>query len=557
VRLAPGASLFLASCALALGVAAACRREARPAGRFVLISLDTLRADHLGAYGYGRPTSPFLDALAGRATLFENAVVALPGTLPSHMSMFTGLYPPEHGVYPEKSLASAIRTLPEVLHGEGFRTGGHTEGGYVAGRYGFSRGFDEWSDESPMVEGPKGLVKSRDAVKRTFRLGLEFLRRARRRDAFFLFLHTYSIHDPYDPPEEYRARYWSGPPPDGAFPPSGADLAAYNLGQRDLVPRAVEYYRALYDAQIRYTDDVLRDFFEGLAGLGLKDSVTVVLTSDHGEEFLEHGKLVHEQVYPECLHVPLVVLRPGQRAGRRVSALVRTIDLAPTLFELAGIPPARWPPVSGRSLVPLLRGETGPAERDAYAEAFVTRDRAVYRQSLGRLYEYVRREARNDEDGVWVSRSTSLETFAPTLDFWAASYHERRPLLIRVDGDALRTETLDTAGRSFRVPLPPGRGKHRVELSTPGCESPARVGKSSDTRCLSFLLRGLTPSRSELYDLTADPGSTRDLSDERASLARDLASRLGALRFHLVAEPGLLPPDAQQEERLRALGYVR
>jgi arylsulfatase A-like enzyme len=550
-------ALALLACGLALGVAAGCRREARPTGRFILISLDTLRADHLGAYGYERPTSPFLDSLTARGTLFENAVVQLPGTLPSHMSIFTGLYPPEHGVYPEKALAPEIRTLPEVLRAEGFRTGGHTEGGYVAGRYGFARGFDEWSDESPMVEGPGGLVKSRDAVKRTFRLGLEFLRKARDREAFFLFLHTYSIHDPYDPPEGYRSRFWPGPPPEHAFPPNGADLAAFNRGERTLAPRAVDYYRALYDAQIRYTDDVLRDFFRGLDGLGLADSVTVVVTSDHGEEFLEHGELVHEQVYPECLHVPLVVLRPGQREGRRVGALVQSIDIAPTLFELAGIPPARRPPVSGRSLVPLLRGEPGTGEREAYAEAFLTRDRALYRQSEGRLVQYVRREARNEENGVWVTRSTSLETFAPTLEFWALSYHEPRPLRIRVDGAPLRTETLDTAGRSFRLALPPGRGKHRVHLSTPGCASPARLGESDDTRCLSFLLRGIAPSRSELYDLAADPGATRDLSDEQSGLARDLAARLDALRFRLAAEPTTVPVDARQEERLRALGYIK
>jgi arylsulfatase A-like enzyme len=539
------------------GSAAGCRRESRPRGRFILISLDTLRADHLGAYGSARPTSPFLDSLAARGTLFENAVVHLPGTLPSHMSIFTGLYPPEHGVYPEKALAPQIRTLPEVLQAEGFLTGGHTEGGYVAGRYGFARGFDEWSDESPMVEGPGGLVKSRDAVKRTFRLGLDFLKRAREREEFFLFLHTYSIHDPYDPPEKYRAMYWPAPPPDRAFPPNGPDLAAFNRGERELVPRAVEHYEALYDAQIRYTDDVLRDFFAGMAEIGLADSVTVVLTSDHGEEFLEHGKLVHEQVYHECLHVPLVILRPGQREGRRVSALVQSIDIAPTLFDLAAIRPDRRPPVSGRSLVPLLAGESGRGEREAYAEAFVTRDRAVYRHAEGRLFQYVRREARSGEDGVWVTRATSFDTFAPTLEFWAMSYHEPRALRVHVDGKALRTETLDTAGRAFQVTLPPGKGKRRVELSAAGCSSPARLGKSADTRCLSFLLRGLAPSRSELYDLTADPRSSRDLSDDLFGLAGDLASRLDGFRFRPAAEPIPAPLDAEQEHRLRALGYVR
>jgi hypothetical protein len=213
--------------------------------------------------------------------------------------------------------------------------------------------------------------------------------------------------------------------------------------------------------------------------------------------------------------------------------------------------------MSGRSLVPLLEGGRGPAERDAYAEAFLTRDRAVFRQAEGRLLQYVRREERSEGEGVWVTRSTSLETFAPVLEFWAMSYHEPRPLRVRVDGKPLRTEALDTAGRSFQLALPPEGGKRKVELSTSGCVSPARLGKSADTRCLSFLLRGLAPSRSELYDLTADPGSKRDLSSERFRLAGDLAARLDALRFRLAAEPGTAPLDRQQEERLRALGYVR
>lgn len=549
-------TVVLLSCGLVLAGGSGCARERKPRGHFILISLDTLRADHLGAYGYGRPTSPFLDSLARRGTLFENAVAQLPGTLPSHMSIFTGLYPQEHGVYPEGALSPLIRTLPEVLRAEGFRTAGHTEGGYVAGRYGFARGFEEWSDEWPMIQRAGELVKSREAVKRTFRLGLESLRRVRDSDAFFLFLHTYAIHDPYDPPEPYRSLYWPGPPPSGAFAPNGQDLAASNRGERALAPRAVEYYKALYDAQINYTDDVLREFFAGIAALGLADSVTVIITSDHGEEFLEHGKLVHEQVYHECLHVPLLVLRPGRNAGRRVPTLVQSIDLAPTVYELAGVPAARRPPMSGRSLAPLLEGDGSPLGRDAYAEAFVTGDRAVYRQTDAGLFQYLRREPRIAKDGVWVTRSTSLETFSPALEFWAVSYHEPRALRIRVDGKPLRTERLETTGRFFRVPLP-GNGKRRVDLDSTGCLSPASLGESEDARCLSFLLQGLTPSRSELYDLARDPGSTMDLSTARSALAGDLAARLDALRFRRLAEPAPAPLDPEQEELLRALGYVR
>ena len=148
----------------------------------ILISLDTLSAAHLGAYGYELPTSPFFDALAARGALFENAFVQYPSTLVSHMSIFTGLYPQQHGVYPPSyRLSPAIATLPERFAAAGFRTAGHTEGGFVGHGYGFARGFDEFTD--PRVEHTTDIEK-------TLEKGLAFLRRLGAEDRFFLFLHT-------------------------------------------------------------------------------------------------------------------------------------------------------------------------------------------------------------------------------------------------------------------------------------------------------------------------------------------------------------------------------
>lgn len=535
----------------------ACTRGQEPHGRFILISLDTLRADHLGAYGYSRPTSPFIDSLAARSTLFENAVVQLPGTLPSHMSIFTGLHPGEHAVYPpEAVLSPRIQTLPEVLRANRFRTAGHVEGGYVKGSYGFARGFDEWTDPEPMIEQGGRLVKSREAVKRTFASGLDFLRRVKDSDAYFLFLHTYAIHDPYDPPESHRAMFWDREPPRGAFPPDGPELTAYNSGARTLVPGALDYYRALYDAQIRYTDDVLRDFFAGVQSLNLTDAVTIVVTSDHGEEFTEHGKMAHEQVYHESLHVPLLIRLPGQNTGRRVSTLVQSIDIAPTIYELAGIPTAFRPAMSGRSLTPLLEGRGGEGVEEAHAEAFVTGDRALYRQTRDGLFHLVRRAPHRVESHLWVSRSTSFDTFGPTIAFAVQSYHKPRHLQISVDGQPVRMEQMDTSERWLRVAMPSGGGKHSVELAASSCDSPASLGESTDPRCLSFLLKGLTPSRSELYNVTRDAASQLDISREQSALAAELASRLEMLRFRPVADPGRAPADPERDRRLRALGYV-
>jgi len=142
--------------------------ELQPTRGLILISIDTLRADALGAYGYDLPTSPFFDQLAGRGTLFERAVIQYPSTLTSHMSIFTGLYPQEHQVLPPSTvLSAAIPTIPELLQTHGFRTAGHTEGGFVAGGYGFSRGFDEFTDTA---------YRQDTDIERTFDRGLSFLR---------------------------------------------------------------------------------------------------------------------------------------------------------------------------------------------------------------------------------------------------------------------------------------------------------------------------------------------------------------------------------------------
>jgi arylsulfatase A-like enzyme len=547
----------LALCSFCLGAASGCSPGEAPRGRFILISLDTLRADHLGAYGYSRPTSPFFDSLAARGTLFENAIVQLPGTLPSHMSIFTGLYPAEHAVVPPGGvLAPQIRTLPEVLRAHGFSTGGHVEGGYMEGRYGFSRGFDEWSDDSPMVVEHGELRKSSEAVKRTFGRGHEFLERVRGSDSFFLFLHTYSIHDPYDPPEPYRSQYWPQPPPPGAFSPVGAELVAVNDGRREIAPKVAEYFEALYDAQIRYTDDVLRSFFTGLTKLGLAADVTVIITSDHGEEFLEHGKLVHTQVYEENVHVPLLVVGAGQREPRRVRDLVQSIDIAPTVFDLAGIPPDAQPRLSGHSLAPLLAGRPPEPRREAYAEAYLSHDRALYRQTPDSLHKLVRREPTGDASGAWVVGSIVLEAAPPRLRFWAASYREPRELNVKMDGVALGSYRIDPSGRWIGIELSPGPAR-RVVLSSPTCTVPQEVGEGIDSRCLAFRIKGLDLSRRELYDVTADPAERNDLGPQKPALTRKLAERLEEYRFAPLAKPSTRPLDEATEEQLRALGYIQ
>jgi arylsulfatase A-like enzyme len=507
---------------------------------YILISIDTLRADHLGLYGYPRPTSPFLDSLARRATVFEEAYSQFPSTLVSHMSMLTGLYPREHAVAPPDSVLSPrVEMLPEVFQRDGFRTAGYTEGGYVSGRYGFRRGFDELvSHDRP----PRGERQ----VEKTFRRGVRFLESLGPRDRFFLFLHTYAVHTPYDAPRRYQELFWSGPPPAGAIEPTGPALTRWNLDGGSPPRPAVDLLRAQYDAGIRQTDEVLRGFFGELERLGLAGDVTVVITADHGEEFQDHGRFNHTQLYRESLHVPLLVLHPDASAPVRHGGVVQLIDLAPTFYELARLKPRGRP--SGVSLAPLVGSPSPPVPGTAWSEANGG-ERSVYRGERSRLDSLLLFDPAAED---WLPRRVWFDSHGGPLAFQARSFLEPRLLTVRRGNQSLRQVTLVPDWTPVQI-VDPGPG--RLLLEADGCaddpEAPRR-----EPSCHSFQVRGLRLTRIELYDVSRDPGQLRDVSRERMRTTRALLKGLAAFRPRPVAKATTAPLDPELERSLRALGYI-
>lgn len=324
---------------------------ARPGPSAILISLDTLRADHLSTYGYRRETSPHLDAWARGGTVFERCISAATRTEASHMSMFTSLPPSLHGTTIGLSpLQAPVPTLAEVLRAEGLATAAITENGPLAARVGFGHGFERYvENKSPNLKRPEGFIEDTLVDARTW-----LLRNRGRR--FFLFLHTYQVHSPYEPPAEYRELFAEGP--------TGS-------------ARSVRAQIDDYDREIRYTDDVLAEFLEWLRREGFARDTHVVVTSDHGEEFLEHGLIGHENLpYEELLHVPLIWRGPGIARGRRVAEPVSHLDLAPTLLDLLD---AELPPhLRGQSYAGALGSRPGPRADG---------ERTILSESWGKLQE--------------------------------------------------------------------------------------------------------------------------------------------------------------------------
>jgi len=336
-----------------LVLVAGCAEPPRPtpAQNLLLVSLDTLRADHLGAYGYARPTSPRFDGFARRGILFRRAIAQAPSTAPSHGALFSSVYPSAFSASGRELTGPppGIPVLAEILRSHGFATWGFTDGGYVGSAFGFGRGFDVYREE-------------RVGLAQTVPAAVQWLdgHPARR---WFLFVHTYDVHTPYGGSEAARralgARGWRGVTKIGA-----GDLEA--LERSGTPPDDLADLVALYDAGIRHADTLLGELIDALERRGLLASTLAVVTADHGEEFFEHGRTQHKQLYAEPnLAVPLLLLVPG-RPPRVVDAPVELVDVLPTVLELLGLPP--HPGAMGKSLVPLVDGATPGDAALAYAE---------------------------------------------------------------------------------------------------------------------------------------------------------------------------------------------
>ena len=319
----------------------------------VLILVDTLRADHLGAYGYSRPTSPSLDAVASRGVLFEQAIASAPWTLPSAMALLTGRLPSGHRVENDgMKLPAGIPTLAQVLKDAGYRTSAVVSHIYVSGLFGFDRGFDHFEDFGLTRDYRFEAGREPRAEAVTDR-ALEQIRVLKGRP-FFLLVHYFDPHWDYDPPPPFKTRFTG--PYQGTMTGSYQSFSRYIQPGAELAPEDRRHLVDLYDGEIAYTDSQVGRLLEGLREAGAGGGTVVVVTSDHGEEFKEHGSLGHgRNLYDEVVKVPLIVADLRVKgAARRVAEQVRSIDIFPTLCELAGA--AVPPEVQGRSLVPWLSG---------------------------------------------------------------------------------------------------------------------------------------------------------------------------------------------------------
>jgi arylsulfatase A-like enzyme/Tfp pilus assembly protein PilF len=312
------------------------RRPVPTGPNVLLITIDTLRADHVGAYGASGAETPALDGLAAEGVLFETAIAATPLTLPSHSSILTGMTPPRHAVRQNGifRLDESHQTLAERFRDAGYDTGAVIGAIVLDARFGLDQGFDfyDWTMSSRRASETGYPERSAEEVTD---VALRWLGARERR--FFLWLHYYDPHAAHLPPASFQRRFAGRP----------------------------------YDGEIAYVDQQIERVFHALRSSDEWDRTLVIATSDHGESLGEHGERTHAYtLYDGVLKVPLVLRGPGIPAARRVREVVSAIDLAPTILARAGLAPLEN--ADGQDLAPLWEAEPGFEERPVYAETLAT-----------------------------------------------------------------------------------------------------------------------------------------------------------------------------------------
>jgi len=304
--------------------------------RIVLVSVDALRPDFLGVYNASAKCSPNIDRFAQESLVFLDAVSQAPSTAPSHKSILYSLYPSVHKVDTQSQPAELVTSPIEALRRNGYLTAAFTGGGQMRKRLGFDRGFDLYWEPERRVERTEKLREMRPLV-------LKWLDQ-HRKQSFFLFVHTYQVHCPYEPPQELFQEcctWYSGP-----IDPAGKCQSFYN--STPMTPEDYRFLRDLYCAELRFVDAFFGELLDRFRKLGIYEDSLIALFSDHGESLGERGYVGHNQLDQVQLRIPLIIRVPGL-AGRRVDSPVEAIDLMPTVFEATGlVPPYRF---QGRSLL--------------------------------------------------------------------------------------------------------------------------------------------------------------------------------------------------------------
>jgi len=498
----------------------------------LLISIDTLRADRVGAFGYDRNTTPSLDALAKESVIFENYYAQAPFTPVSHMSTLSGLYPESHGFTPETPVPDSVKTMPEYFKDFGYYTAAVVSTVWLYPQYGFAQGFDKFDTST---RGPqknlRGNAYTTERVMRSDYVNREALPLFDRNGLqdFFYFVHYYDVHSDGPLPLYYSPKPYS----EMFYPEYDGNLYRCFLREKcfeeyihpfgstpEEQAENFKYIEASYDGGIAYTDAHVGELLQKVKDRNLWDSTMIIVIADHGEEFFEHGQWNHQQLYNESLHIPLLIKFPNsEHAGEKVEKIVQSIDLLPTVLEYFGIAPDGNQ--EGKSMMPLIRGENESWDEMVFSSN-TRRTPWSFDQNFFLKYQDALRNV-NDVDQIKFKRPVR----------------------------AVRSDLKD-----LMRALPEGTDKNSIMRGLSIGAFPEKSLRIGDWK---YIMRFRENNADELYDLAKDPEEKANIIRENPEIAKDMRRRI-----MLILAGQKMPSDAEkvpelsqdQLDELKALGYI-
>jgi len=472
----------------------------------ILIVIDTLRADHLGCYGYSRNTSPEIDKLSKEGIIFKNMVAQSSWTKPSTASILSGLYPKNHGAMTGKGrLPEEIHLLSEILRGYGYHSYAFVGNIHVSQAAGFNQGFKEffYFQEKDVKVVPNIFVRS-DELNNSL---ASFIRQLDDTSNNFIYIHYMDPHHPYLPKEKHfskenKKRFTN------AFSLPKAISSMNEEERRILLIEAIN----AYDDEILYNDKMIGNMVRMLKKKNMYSNSIIIITSDHGEEFFEHGNFTHgKSLYDEQLKVPLIIHMPG-KTHKTINEIANQVDILPTILSLLEIPIPKN--IDG---IDLLNNKRTP-NLASYAELSINQlTISSIRTSKYKLIEGVTFPFdRKKKNHRWFKERALIETNDDSLELVIKSFYKNRKVRVLSDGIPIDTFTINTKKQVFNIRLPDSKRKKMVAIeSLTPCHVPRQLKISNDKRCLAFCIfnsrnvnaKSLLSARYlEYYTLTEDPG---------------------------------------------------
>lgn len=531
-----------------------------PNANVILIVIDALRADHLGCYDYYRDTTREIDKLAKEGIIFENMFAQCSWTKPATASILTGLYPKSHGAGGGNRIPGKVNLLPEILTKYGYRSYAFVSNSFVSETYGFDQGFGEFYffQEKAIKSNPNIHVRSDELTQSVSKLILQL----EDTNKNFIYIHYMDPHYPYTPKEKCFAssdkREFIV-----SFPLQQSISATNGEERRKLIKEVIN----AYDDEILYNDKMIGKLIQTLKNKNMYSNSIIIITSDHGEEFFEHGKVEHgSSLYDELLKVPLIIHLPD-KIHKTIDEMANQVDILPTILALLTISIPEN--IEGINLLNNKKNSNPVSYAELGTSKFTL---SSIRTLKHKFIEGFTGQLSKNPNFRWFKDKAVIKTDDDSLELIINSFHKNRMIQVLSNGEPITKFEITTKKKVFNIPLPGSNRKKNITIkSLIPCQVPKQLGINKDPRCLAFRIFNSRNVKvndilsgkyyKEFYSLAEDPGETNNLYKQHkykkiiVSLRKKLKNYLmGKSTWLNKKRPAKL--NKEQIEALKTLGYL-